>query len=259
MARRTGRQTRRQAAAALDRAQQLIYDAWEAGTAKKRIELARKALEISQHCADAYVLLAEHAKSGSDAELDLWRQGVSAGEAALGKEGFEEFAGRFWGFLETRPYMRARFGLAMALWRRGVRDEAVEHLRGMLRLNPNDNQGIRYVLAASLVELDLDDELAALLDAYPDDGAAAWRFTEALLAFRRGGDHERSRRLLANAIGANKFVPGYLLGTRKMPARLPAFMGIGDNDEAIHFASEFAAGWTGTPGALDWLRRNAGR
>jgi tetratricopeptide (TPR) repeat protein len=252
---RAPRQSRKQAADALDRAQDLIYDAWEAGSAKQRLALARKALEISPRCADAYVLLAGQARRGSDAELELWRQGVAAGEAALGKAGFAEFAGHFWGFLETRPYMRARLGLAMALWRRGAREEAVEHLRDMLRLNPGDNQGVRYILAAFLVELDRDTELAALLEQYAEDGAAAWAYTAALLAFRREQDTAASRKLLAEAIESNEFVPGYLLGERKMPARPPGFMGVGDAAEAVHFVNDFGAGWKATPGALDWLRR----
>ena len=34
---------------------------------------------------------------------------------ALGPRGFKQYAGHFWGFLETRPYMRARAGLAGTL------------------------------------------------------------------------------------------------------------------------------------------------
>jgi hypothetical protein len=55
--------------------------------------------------------------------LDLWRRGVEAGQAALG-DAFDDFVGEFWIHLKTRPYMRARFGLAVALWDRGVCDEA---------------------------------------------------------------------------------------------------------------------------------------
>ena len=40
--------------------------------------------------------------------LELYRKGVEAGERALGSESFNEYAGHFWGHLETRPYMRAR-------------------------------------------------------------------------------------------------------------------------------------------------------
>jgi len=250
------KQTSRQTAAALDRAQELIYDAWEAGTAKRRMALARQALAISPHCGDAYVILAQHAKPGSDSELEFWRQGVAAGEAALGKSGFDDYAGHFWGFLETRPYMRARLGLAMVLWRRKERVEAVAHLHEMLRLNPNDNQGVRYILAAYLVELGRDRELAGLLNEYPDDGAAAWTYTAALLGFRRDGDCAASRKLLAEACASNEYVPGYLLGESKMPPRNPDLIGMGDASEAVNFVFEFGKGWIGTPGALEWLRAN---
>lgn len=242
---------------ALDRAQELIYDAWEASTAKRRIALAEKALAISPLCADAYVLLAEHAKRGSDKELDLWRRGVETGKKALGEAAFEEYAGEFWGFLETRPYMRARFGLARTLWARGVRGEAIDHLRDLLRLNPNDNQGARYVLAALLIETERDKDLAVLLKAYPDDGAGAWSWTAALAAFRRAGDGKESRTLLARALADNEHVPSYLLGERPLPKLLPPYISPGGEDEAMYYAEDFRAGWVNTPGAIDWLHTHA--
>lgn len=98
-------------ATALERAQDLMYQAWEA-TGPMRVKLARQALEISPDCADAYVLLAEETARTPEEALDLYTKGVAAGERALGKKYFEENAGHFWGLLETRPYMRARLGLA---------------------------------------------------------------------------------------------------------------------------------------------------
>lgn len=254
------RQPTRSALAALDRAQQLIYNAWEAPTAKRRVELAQRALALSPICADAYVLLAEHAKSGSDEELDLWRRGVEAGRAAIGEADFEEYAGMFWGLLETRPYMRARLGLAQALWTRGAQAEAIDHLRDVLRLNPDDNQGIRYILAARLSEAAQDNDLAALLDEYPDDDAAAWGWTATLLAFRRKGDTENSRMLLAQAQAGNEHVLVYLTGEVAIPKRAPAYYSPGEKSEAILYAQEFHRAWIGTPGAVDWLRAHtAGR
>src|SRR5271169_4178978 len=110
----------------LDEAQELIYDAWEMADLKSCLELARRALKISPDCADAYVLLAEAARTRAKA-LELYRKGVAAGERALGREAFERDAGHFWGILETRPYMRARAGLADSLWDRGDYDEAIAH------------------------------------------------------------------------------------------------------------------------------------
>src|SRR5262249_11248720 len=150
----------------------------------ERARLARQALEISPDCADAYVLLAEQAPSRNEA-LGLYEQAVAGAERALGPQVFREGAGHFWGILANRPYMRAREGLAHTLWTLARREEAVRHLQDMLRLNPNDNQGLRYTLAAWLLNMDRDDDLAHLLDQYPDEGSATWAYTRALLSFRR--------------------------------------------------------------------------
>ncbi|MEW5995961.1 MAG: hypothetical protein AB1744_16415, partial [Candidatus Zixiibacteriota bacterium] len=144
----------------VDQAQDIMYQAWDAAEPKRRVKLACKALEISEDCADAYVLLAEETATSLPEAIDLYRKGVEAGERAIGREMFEEGIGHFWGILKTRPYMRARCGLAQCLWGTGQQMEAIEHYQEMLRLNPNDNQGIRYLLAACLLELDRDDDLA---------------------------------------------------------------------------------------------------
>ena len=95
--------------------------------------------------------------------LEFYRKGVQAGEQALGPKGFKEYAGHFWGFLETRPYMRARAGLAATLNLLGEVHSAISHYQDMLRLNPNDNQGIRYVLAECLMESGDTEALKNLL------------------------------------------------------------------------------------------------
>jgi tetratricopeptide (TPR) repeat protein len=238
---------------ALSRAQDLIYDAFDAPTTQRRIALAQKALEISPLCADAYVLIAEHAAPDFDERLGLYRRAVDAGERALGRAAFEEDVGHFWGLLETRPYMRARLGLAQMLWASGRREEAVAHYRDLLRLNPNDNQGVRYLLAACYLELGDDDDLAALLRAYEEDGSAPWAYAAALPAFRRDGDGDRSRKLLAEALDSNQHVPGYLLGERRMPKTLPGLMTMGGEDEAVGYVADYHLAWARTPGALDWL------
>ncbi len=173
---------------AVDAAQDIMYDAWDASDRDRRIALAKKALGISLLCADAYVLLAQETAGNLNQAIELYRQGVEAGEKAIGKAAFRDDVGHFWGLLETRPYMRARHGLAQTLWDKGLRDEAVTHYRDMLRLNPNDNQGIRYLLLDCLLILGRDDDAATLIKRYKNDGSAAWSWSRALLAFRQGGD-----------------------------------------------------------------------
>jgi tetratricopeptide (TPR) repeat protein len=237
----------------LDRAQDLVYDAWQAKTARQRTALARKALAITPLCADAYVLLAEHSAPGSEQNLEFYRLGLQAGERALGEAAFKEDIGHFWGLIETRPYMRARFGLARELWTRGAHDEAVAHYRELLRLNPNDNQGVRYILAACYSELGFDADLATLLTDYEEDDSAAWLYTKTLVTFRRENDTALSRRQLLEAVESNSHVPAFLLGKRRLPNARPFYMTMGGEDEAVLYMAEYGAGWARTPGALEWL------
>jgi len=240
----------------LERAQDLIYEAFETESSRKRVQLAKKALKVSPDCADAYVLLAEEDAGSLEEARELYQKGVEAGERALGRETFEEEAGHFWGILETRPYMRARQGLAVCLWELGEREEAIEHYREMLDLNPGDNQGIRYELAGWLLDEEMDEELGELLERYEEDASAFWVYTRALWRFRKEGDTEEATAALKEAIETNPYVPLYLLGHKSLPGALPELIGFGDESEAVAYFARALTGWLRTPQALEWLRQN---
>lgn len=240
---------------AIAKAQDVMYDAWERTTSRSRVALARKALGISPLCADAYNLLAEEVGSVEEAR-DLYAKAVEAGELALGPKGFKEYAGHFWGFLETRPYMRARAGLAGTLLQLGDEDTAISHYRDMLKLNPNDNQGIRYVLAARLLRRGEEAGLKELLAAYEDEGSAYWLYTRALLAFREGGgDDKQAVTLVKDAWSANEHVPAILAGTKPPVFGDSGYVTVGGPDEATYYFTEFGPAWHRTPGAVEWLTK----
>ena len=238
---------------ALEDAQDLMYRAWETADQRQRVALAKEALSRSPLCADAYVLLAEETAKTPAEAIELYRKGLEAGEKAIGPAAFQEDVGHFWGLLETRPYMRARGGLAQALWDVGRHDEAIEHYRELLRLNPNDNQGNRYLLAGCLLALDRDADLTALLNAYGQESTAEWSYTWALIAYRRDGDSVEARSLLEKATTANSHVASYLLGRKKLPRKPVPYITMGGEDEAQEYARRYAAVWANTEGALEWL------
>jgi len=239
----------------LAKAQDLMYDAWES-SGKRRVALAQKALKISGDCADAYGLLAEETARSLEEAKNLYELGVKAGERALGPKAFEEGVGHFWGILQTRPYMRARAGLAQSLWRLGKHQQAIDHYADMLRLNPNDNQGIRYLLAQGLLEEKADEAFDRLMRQYPHDAAAAWVYTRALWFFRREGEGKKSNACIREALKVNRFVPSYLLGKKKIPQELPEYIGWGDESEAFAYAAEAINLWQETEGALEWLTKS---
>lgn len=239
----------------LEKAQEMAYRAFEA-RGRRRILSARKALELSPDCADAYVILAEQTGNLAQAR-DLYAQGVAAGERALGARIFAEEAGRFWGLIATRPYMRARFGLAQCLEALAHPDEAISHYRELLRLNPDDNQGVRYSVLVALLAGGRDDEAGALLRQFSDDPTAMWRYGWALWAFRGEGDSRAARESLRRAARANRGVRRYLTGKEALPDTDPPSYAPGSDEEAVICARALADVWQTTPGAVEWLRADA--
>lgn len=235
----------------LERAQDLVYRAFEA-RGRRRTQLARKALELSTDCADAYVILAEQAADPKTAH-GLYAQAVSAGERALGPLTFEEQAGHFWGIVQTRPYMRARFGLARCLEELGQVDDAIGHYQELLRLNPTDNQGVRDILLPVLLTASRDGEAKALLEQFDGDISATWQYGLALWTFRREGDSKLARDQLRTAVRANRHVPAYLISKAEWPGPLPESYAFGSREEAVLCAHDLGGAWRATPGAEAWL------
>ena len=240
---------------AIAKAQDVMYEAWDRTTSRSRITLAHKALTISPLCADAYNLLAAEAATTAEAR-DLYARGLEAGELALGPKGFKEYAGHFWGFLETRPYMRARGGLALALLKLGEEAAAVEHFRALLKLNPGDNQGIRYLLLGSLLRRDDVAAVNELLAAYKDEWSAYWLYTRALVAFREGhAAEQQAARLVKDAWSANQHVPAILAGTEPPVTSDKGYITMGGADEATDYVRDCGPTWSQTPGAVAWLNK----
>ena len=135
----------------LDEAQSLIYEAWNTSGPRK-LELAREALDISPDCADAYILLAEAEQKNRGTALNLYLRAVEAGKKAVDPAHFPQSPEYFWEAMETRPFMRAKLGLAQCLWELHRREEAIGHLRELIRLNPADPQKAGDILAKYLAK-----------------------------------------------------------------------------------------------------------
>ncbi len=240
-------------------AQDIMYEAWEAESAKERIKLAKEALSISPDCADAYNLLAEEEAETLEEAKDFYQKGVDAGRRALGEKIFKENNGHFWGYTPTRPYMRARAGLMECLWELGEHDEAIVHAKEMLKLNRSDNQGIRYIFVAYLAELGRFDELDKFMNKnYRTDSSARLAYTRVLLAFVKNGSSKKAEKELQIALKQNPYVPEYLTGKKMIPRFLPNRITVGGEDEGFCCAARNIKAWEKVPGAIDWLREKAG-
>lgn len=91
----------------------------------------------------------------------------------------------FWGFVEIRPYMRAKAALADALWESGNFYPVIAHCREVLKLNLNDNKGVRHLLTGYYLEQEMVNEMTLLLDDYSEDVRLYLQYTRALLSYRQ--------------------------------------------------------------------------
>lgn len=171
----------------------------------------------------------------------------------LGKRCSRKTSATSGGILETRPYMRARLGLAQCLWRLGKHEETIEHFQDMLRLNPNDNQGVREQLMTILIGLGRNEDAENLYERYEEDIMAVWMYSRALLDFRKHGQSAVADRSLKTALKKNKHVPAYLLEIKKLPTALPDYHSFGDVNEAVLYVRDNKTVWETSPGALEWL------
>ena len=124
----------------------------------------------------------------------------------------------------------------------------------MLKLNPNDNQGIRYLLLAGQLRRGDTAGMKALIESYPDEWSANWLYTRLLLAYRAGnGTKPATLKLAREARSANGHVPGILGGTTPPVPSTNGYITMGGPDEATEYVREFGPAWMETPGAVEWL------
>ena len=248
-----------------EKAQALIYETIDAPR-KKRVEKCREALTVYPGCADAWVILSEYEKD-PEAKRKMLEEAVKAGETSL--RDFSKPERRadpgdqsFWAGT-ARPYMRARLALAKWLHEAGDRDRAIEEYRSLLELNPQDNQGVRYLILSALLETGTEaaaTEAAALIRR-TRDASPMWAWADAFLAFKStlGSPSPGGSATATRAYYGNPHVVRVLSGEVPIPKRLPETSEYGMEDEAVIYGALALGYWKATPGALQWLQTTVDR
>ncbi len=244
----------------LRRAEDVFFNAPKPQDRYEKIHLAKKVLEISDLCVDAWLLLSGECDDILEAK-DLVSRGVMAGENAIklefGPDAFTKHAGHFWSMLNTRSYMIALDALSSCLWLIGDKEESIAILKKMLKLNPNDNQGMRTFLVARLFRLNDLSEVESILELYKESRLGAWCWNMALLLFRKEGDSARSTEALDQALKVNSFVPKLLISTTSIQDTRPEYYSPGSAEEASLYVFDNLDNWLDTKGSLFWVRNKA--
>ena len=237
----------------LEQAQSIMWEAFDTSHPKKRISLAHKAIKVCPDCADAYVLLAEEDAQTNKEAIEYYRKGVEAGRRALGEEVCNDpDATSFWSDHSTRPYMRAMAGLAGVLNEEGNVEEAIDIWKELLRLNPTDNQGIRWILTPVLIGENRLSEAEKLLNQFDDDFTAHMYYSKAILLFKKMGDCSQAQTALEKALKHNRHVISVLFSLEEMPEDSGLFSP-GSPEEAANYLSASTKTWLEDESTVTWI------
>jgi hypothetical protein len=117
-----------------------------AGDRARAREVLMKLLAQDLRCLDAHAHLGNFAFDRAPVEAQRhYEIGMSIGAFSLGRTFDGVLA---WGLIDNRPFLRCMLGVGLCAWRFGNTREAAAVFRKMLWLNPSDNQGARFNLAA---------------------------------------------------------------------------------------------------------------
>ncbi|MFH1641912.1 MAG: DUF6398 domain-containing protein [Nanoarchaeota archaeon] len=123
-------------------------DFLQAGNKKEAIACFNKALEIDENYVDAHNGLGNIYFND---DLEKSKQYYQKAYELTKKHFNNQWPIAIeWGVIENRQYLRAMHGLGLIFWRENNLQEAKRLFMLMLRLNNNDNQGARYLVAAIL-------------------------------------------------------------------------------------------------------------
>lgn len=234
-----------------EKSDDLIYEAYSSSP-KVGIKLANESLKLYPSNIKALNYLAEHSEKVEDA-FQFYKKAVDLGKEQLGANYFIENKGNFWLMIDSRPFMTAKLGYADCLGAMGKINESIEEYKEMLVLNPNDNQGIRYILGSKLLRSKQYSEFLALHQQFKDEYSATWLYNYALYLFITGGASPKANKALHDAYKCNKHVIRILTGKEKTKDNKLGHYSPGDENEATEYLMGNFGIWNDHPKTFSWL------
>lgn len=158
-----------------------VEDAWyyldlahEADSQKEAIKYAKKALKLDKTCLDAEVLLADLTIENPEKLKVKFEALIKKTEKILKEDDLfdEDSIGRFWGIIETRPYMRLRRHYLNLLVGMGKFKKAISQCQDLINLSSNDNLGVRYMLISLYAYFEDEINAISIYKTYKEDSTS---------------------------------------------------------------------------------------
>lgn len=233
-------------------------DIWRAGHDEDAERMLHAVVAECPHHIDAlHHLSLLYSGQGREREAYIYCQAaVGIGLHALPQKFSWKTARMEWAWLENRPFMRAYHNLGMWNLDNARLDEAIEIFRRLLSVNPNDNQGVRYLLPECWFEKNELSKILTLCRKYAEDGCPEILYSEAL-ALARLERTKEALEALENCVAQLPLVGRELLKKRhpRPKSVLEGYISHGGADQAYYYWKSFGKYWSESESALELLRQ----
>jgi len=236
---------------------ELLGKARAARSAKKAIEFAKKALQVWPENIDAERFLIEF----EDDELVMIQKTkdlIAREEASLKKQRIytKESVGHFWGIIETRPLMRLKNDLARMFLEMNKRKEAIAVYEEMLKLCPNDNIGVRFLLLGQYVFFEEYEKAERLSKKY-GDVVSTFMSLPMVVCYYKQDNYQKAKSIWKNMTTRNKHMVRFItqqISDEELEALEDAHCyQLGSLEEAYMAYRDNIHLLTANPSFLEWL------
>ncbi len=242
-----------------ERALLRVHDACEhlEGDSALAREVAEEALALDSGCPDALVLLWSLESQESDAALALARRAHESARERIEqlphwREGIDDL---YRGDPGCRGLVRAHCALALSLWARGDRHDAIGIAARVIGLNPTDNMGMRWHLVNWYLIQGMVRKAYRLLRDYPGERIGAALSAAALVEYLRSGPGDAARKALRGLAELNMPLLMEITGDRR-PDPCPEYVDMfvpGEVTELAVWGRLLWHTWDAHPEAKEWL------
>lgn len=232
-----------------------LDQAYETEDPDEAIELLLEALEHDPGNVDVHLEFLDQSFLEDEYLIPILQRLKKIARKKLGDAVFEDGVGHFWLIHETRPYMRVCHALADECFMQDLFEEAITEFEDLLRLNPNDSQGVRDPLLMCYLCETMHAKIESLFDQFKDiDHSCCFSWGKVLHDCIRE-DYDAAEASLKIARKQNKYMEGFLRGTRTNSFKSHSHYALGSLAEAEIHADMIMDTWDRHPGAIEWLKQ----
>ncbi|MGL5667330.1 MAG: tetratricopeptide repeat protein [Shewanella sp.] len=182
--------------------------------------------------------------------LDAALAGLAVGNSLI-PEGFNGVIE--WGYLKNRPFFRTLHGAVLAYVRLQRHKDAVTLIDKMLAYNPNDNQGVRYLLGSEVLRTGNNVRAENIFDEHADSYPPY--YYELALLHIINKDWIRAATELRHGFSVNSYIAEMLCGNfHPQPLAIWHGSNLAEPETAADYIETYGNLWFRHPEALAFVR-----